>query len=101
MKKSICKRLEFLGVKLDDEKLNIKAENEPVLISADNSKVRVYITPVDEELMVAKNTYAFLERGAKAFGTGITILKPDYVASENYEGIKELAKAHIDVIKKL
>ena len=63
VKKSICKRLEFLGVKLDDEKLNIKAENEPVLISADNSKVRVYITPVDEELMVAKNTYAFLERG--------------------------------------
>lgn len=43
----------------------------------------------------------YYQAGAKAFGTGITILKPDYVASENYEGIKELAKAHIDVIKKL
>ena len=39
--------------------------------------------------------------GAKAFGTGITILKPEYVQAENYEGIKELAKAHIDAVNSL
>ena len=39
--------------------------------------------------------------GAKAFGTGITILKPEFVQAENYEGIKELAKAHVDVVNNL
>ena len=62
IKKAICKRLEFLGVELDESKMNEKLGTEPLLISADSSKVKVYITPVDEELMVAKNTYSFIER---------------------------------------
>lgn len=43
----------------------------------------------------------YYRAGAEAFGTGITILKPDYVADGNFEGITELARAHVDVIKKL
>ena len=39
--------------------------------------------------------------GAKAFGTGITILKPEYVQNENYEGIRELAKVHVDAVNNL
>ena len=43
----------------------------------------------------------FYNAGAKAFGTGITILTKEYVQSENYEGIKELARAHVDAVNKL
>ena len=49
-------------MELDDCKMNEKLGTEPLLISTDSSKVKVYITPVDEELMVAKNTYSFIER---------------------------------------
>ena len=40
----------------------------------------------------------FLSRGIMAVGTGITIFRPDLVAAEDYEGIKALAKAHVDAI---
>ena len=43
----------------------------------------------------------YYKAGAEAFGTGITILKPDCVASGNFAEITRLAKAHADVIKKL
>lgn len=39
--------------------------------------------------------------GAKAFGTGITVLTPEYVQTENYKGIRELAKAHVDAVNNL
>ena len=40
----------------------------------------------------------FLSRGMVAVGTGITIFRPDLVAAKDYDGIKSLAKAHIDAI---
>ena len=43
----------------------------------------------------------YYNAGAEAFGTGITILKPDCVASGNFAEITRLARAHVDVIKKL
>ena len=46
----------------DEGKMSQKLGAEPMLISKDTSKVKVYITPIDEELMVAKNTYGFIER---------------------------------------
>ena len=42
----------------------------------------------------------FLSRGIVALGTGISIFRPDLVAAEDYEGIKELARAHIEAIRK-
>ena len=42
----------------------------------------------------------FLSRGIMAVGTGITIFRPDLVAAEDYEGIRALAKAHVDAIRK-
>lgn len=42
----------------------------------------------------------FLSRGIIAVGTGITIFRPDLVAAEDYEGIKALAVAHIEAIRK-
>ena len=42
----------------------------------------------------------FLSRGIIAVGTGITIFRPDLVAAKDYEGIKALAVAHIEAIRK-
>lgn len=55
----ICKYLEFLGVKLDLEKNNVKAEER--LISTQDSKVKVYIVPTNEELMIARDTYDIIK----------------------------------------
>ncbi len=41
----------------------------------------------------------FLARGIAAFGTGITILRPDLVAARDYAGIKALAAKHLAAIQ--
>lgn len=50
----ICKQLEFLGVKLDPE-LN-KIRGEEACISSVDSKVKLYIVPTNEEIMIARDT---------------------------------------------
>ena len=52
-RKNICDRLECLGVKLD-EKLNDTLSDERLISTAD-SKVKVYIVPTNEEVMIARD----------------------------------------------
>ena len=54
IRKSICEQLEFMGVEIDVNKNNMRVEEK--LISKDSSKVRVYVIPTNEELMIAKET---------------------------------------------
>ena len=54
MRASICEGLECLGVKLDAEKN--KTRGEEAVISADDSKVKVWVIPTNEELMIAMDT---------------------------------------------
>ena len=58
MRSEVCKGLEFLGVKFDDQKNNIRGEE--AIISADDSKVKVVVIPTDEELMIATDTMNLL-----------------------------------------
>jgi len=51
---NICERLEFLGVKIDKERNNTKSDERE--ISTKDSKIKVYIIPTDEELMIARET---------------------------------------------
>ena len=53
-RKLICEQLEFMGVELDLDRNNIQAEE--VQLSTDNSKVKVWIIPTNEELMIARET---------------------------------------------
>lgn len=53
-RKAICKQLEFLGVKLDEEKNEIRGEEAE--ISSSDSRIKVYIIPTNEELMIARET---------------------------------------------
>lgn len=50
----ICKRLAALGVEID-EKLNDTFSDER-LISTPNSKIKLYIIPTNEEVMIARDT---------------------------------------------
>ena len=51
----IVNYLEFMGIKLDRERN--KARGKETMISADDSKVKIYIIPTNEEIMIAKDTY--------------------------------------------
>ena len=43
----------------------------------------------------------FLSRGITAVGTGITVFRPDLVAAEDYEGIKALAREHVEAVRRV
>ena len=51
----IINYLGFLGIKLDPEKNKIRGKE--ALISADDSKVKIYIVPTNEEIVIANDTY--------------------------------------------
>lgn len=53
-RKEICSYLGFMGVELDQEANKIRAEEKE--ISCKNSKVKVWIVPTEEELMIARET---------------------------------------------
>ncbi len=56
----ICKNLEFLGVKLDEEKNLIKGEE--VEISTPDSKIKVFVVPTNEELVIARETLNLINK---------------------------------------
>jgi acetate kinase len=54
-RKQIIDKLACLGIKLDEERNNVRSE--VALISTDDSSVKVYVIPTDEEVMIARDTY--------------------------------------------
>lgn len=59
VRRDICKNLEFLGVKLDENANKERGKN--ILISTPDSKVKVYIIPTNEELTIARDTLALVK----------------------------------------
>ena len=59
-RKAICEQLEFLGVKIDDEKNKIRGEEAE--LSASDSKVKIYTIPTNEELMIARETLKLVNK---------------------------------------
>lgn len=55
-----CSDLEFLGIKIDEEANKVRGEE--AIISTPDSKVTVCVIPTDEELMIAKDTMALLQK---------------------------------------
>lgn len=54
-RKSICENyLSYLGIKIDDKANDIRGEKR--LISTEDSKVKVFLIPTNEELMIARET---------------------------------------------
>ena len=55
----ILEKLEVLGVKIDVDANNVRGKEQ--LISAEDSKVKVYVIPTNEELMIATDTYDLIK----------------------------------------
>ena len=54
IRKKVCEQLEFMGVLIDADANNQKGEEK--LVSQPDSKVKIYVIPTNEELMIAKET---------------------------------------------
>ena len=54
--------MEFLGVKLDLEKNKSHDIDDGMKISTENSKVKVFVIPTNEELMIAKETLDLIKK---------------------------------------
>jgi acetate kinase len=53
-RKAICEGLTYLGIEIDDERNSLRGKAQ--LISTDASKVKVFVIPTNEELMIARDT---------------------------------------------
>ena len=54
IRKGICEKLAFMGVEIDENANNMRGEEKE--ISKPTSKIKVYVVPTNEELMIAKET---------------------------------------------
>jgi len=59
MREEACAGLEFLGIKIDKEKNNVRGKEAE--ISADDSRVKVWVVPTDEEIVIARDTMALVQ----------------------------------------
>ncbi len=59
-RKQIIDKLNCLGIKLDEKANDIRSEF--TLISSKDSSVACYLIPTDEEVMIARDTYKFLNK---------------------------------------
>jgi len=59
MRVKLCEGLEYMGIKIDVEKNNVRGKE--VDASAADSKAKVFIIPTNEELMIAMDTAALCQ----------------------------------------
>lgn len=58
IRKKICNHLKFMGLEIDKEANNVRGEE--VLITKPESKIKAYIIPTNEELVIARDTKALV-----------------------------------------
>ena len=56
---AICEYFGYLGIKIDDEANSKRGED--IMISTPDSKVKVFVIPTNEELVIARDTKAIVE----------------------------------------
>lgn len=57
----ICENLDFLGIKLDAEKN--KTRGKEVDVATADSRIRIFVIPTNEELVIATDTYRLATKG--------------------------------------
>lgn len=57
-RKLVCEKLAFLGIKVDEEKNKVRGEE--IDITTPDSKVKVFVIPTNEELVIARDTLDIL-----------------------------------------
>ncbi len=61
LRADVCKNLSYLGVELDEAANEVMRRGKEGEISTANSKVKVYVLPTNEELVIARDTKAIVE----------------------------------------
>ncbi len=61
LRADVCNNLSYLGVKLDAEANEVMRRGKEGEISTADSKVKVYVLPTNEELVIARDTKAIVE----------------------------------------
>ena len=59
IRKMICENLKWLGVEIDDAKNSVRGEE--IEISSKDSKIKVWVVPTNEELVIARDTKEIVE----------------------------------------
>ena len=62
VRRMVIDRLQCLGFKIDREKNDEIRFGKEGIISAVDSKIPVYVIPTDEEVMIARDTYKFINK---------------------------------------
>ena len=57
----VCQDMDFFGIKLDEE-LNKTIRGKLCKISSADSKVEVWVVPTNEELLIARDTLALINK---------------------------------------
>ncbi len=60
MRVRICRRLAFLGLRLDDARNKGASDKEPACISTPSATVQAWVVPTDEERQIARETRTLL-----------------------------------------
>jgi len=61
LREEVCDYMQFLGIELDNDK-NYMCNAQEIEISMPYSKVKVWIIPTDEELLIARDTKEIVEK---------------------------------------
>ena len=62
IREEVCLGLERLGIHIDIEKnRNIPEDSRGWVISKDDSPVKIYVIPIDEELLIARDAVRCIE----------------------------------------
>ncbi len=62
LRRDVCENLTFLGIRIDEEKNNLAVGGREEEISTPDSTVRVFVLPTNEELVIARDTKAVVEK---------------------------------------
>ena len=91
IRENCLKGLENLGIKIDPAKNAMaRTRNAETLISADDSKIKIFVIPTDEELVMTEDAYAIMN-GTYDVHTNFTysFQSKDYVNKARAEGLKK------------
>ena len=94
IRRGSCEGLESLGIEIDEEKNNLShCRNAETCISKDSSKVKIFVIPTDEELVMTEDAFALMN-GTYDIHTNFhyTFENPDYVNKARARGLKENLK---------
>ena len=63
VRSKVLTNLKYLGIEIDDEKNNIRGEQN--MITTPNSKVKAFVIPTNEELVIARDTKNLVDKELK------------------------------------